>query len=228
MTRKLFLLLLLMVTVVQASDAVSGVQIANKGVLVAAGVRIEILHFSAGWKMVSQSANMRQDVVKKGATDTVVNGVFEAPSGVLTVQETITPLKSTDSEEGCTVCYTIKGAAAVPTEMAVVDMSLPIADFASSTIDIDGKPFSFPLKFEKLQLGIPSSAKMISIPTANGLLVIKGNGLNLLLQDNRKYNGNTYSLRFVMDLPPDKKLLQSTLSMEIFVLPNPVLPTAQE
>lgn len=221
MRRSVMLLWLLLTTVgINAAELAPGIKLEPKGTIVAAGIRMMVLHFSTNWKMLSQSAHIKQDTQKQEGDTTIVDGVFEIPGGVLAINERISPAKTANAEAGCAITYTLKSDPRVHTEQAAVTLTLPVADYSSTTMEIDGKSFTLPVEFDKFHLDIPGKMNHLVLPTAKGNLIIQGHDLRVVIQDDRKYGTESFSFRILMDFPADKQLAQSTLTFHIFVIPN--------
>ncbi len=97
--------------------------------------------------------------------------------------------------------------------------SMPIEKYCGRELLIDGKKVTLPLEFHK-KAGhaiYGGEASELMIPTVNGKITFRGR-FGVVLQDNRAFNGDTYSLRLLFT-PARGKMDKSSLDLAITVEP---------
>ncbi len=223
--RKMLLcaLLLCLPATVSAADLAPGIRQGKAGVITAAGVRIELMHYATGWKGTSQGSNLQEEKQEVNGNITTLRGVLASAGGALQFSLQTTPVRSAQSGTGCGLSYRLTSEAPVGTQTAAVVFKLPVETFAGGVLNVDGTSVPLPLEYKNLLLPTPATARQVSIPTEQGVLTIRGAELRLTLQDDRQFKSDTFSLRLIMK-GADAALTDASLPFELFVLPYRVTP----
>jgi hypothetical protein len=181
-----------------AGEFPAGTEILPGGQFTFAGQSFGIIHFNLEWTPETQSIAAIKSApgypVKKA-------GEFQL-RGKLTrgfdIEEQITATDSGAIRYSCR----LGSAAGVPTNELSLFTHLSVDNFAGQKIFCDGKEILLPKQFdEKAASNLIFNAagvKKISLPVENGLLNIEGN-FKVLLQDDRKYSAEQFSLRIRFD-----------------------------
>jgi len=182
----------------QPSDAVEvapGFKLGANGAIEIGDISAEVGHFDGDWTVSEQHDVFKASAPNPPATQPsshVVTGVFVSASG---------PFNLTDRMEaaGDGVHFSADMASDKPVETNELHMSfsLPVKSVGGKKAMIDGEPTllpSEPAKQGEAQLISKDNVHKIEIPTATGTLIITGN-LNMLLQDDREWNDDRFSLR---------------------------------
>lgn len=87
------------------------------------------------------------------------------------------------------------------------------------TVFVDGKAVQLPGRYSTMTLLSRSKAKEFRFPVAGGYeVLVTGNPLRLTIQDNRKFENDTFAFRFGAS-PRSGKLRESKLSLSFRILP---------
>ena len=94
------------------------------------------------------------------------------------------------------------------------------------TVFVDDKPVSLPGKYSVMTLLSKSNAKEFRFPAAGGYeVLVSGNPLRLTIQDNRKFENETFSFRFSAK-PGSGKISESKLSLSFRIVPVAIQPVS--
>lgn len=174
------------------------------------------------WKLVSQESKAFQMQKKSGNEQ---NFHLEAnitipglPKGSL--QETVKQKSADQWNYHAVICFT----EAAEFAQIALGISLPVETFQKRELSIDGRKLKLPAKFSPKNDSCIFKGRVndLILPTRNGKLIFRGN-FDILLQDNRSYRGNTYSLRFFFT-PSRGKITRSSLELSITYSPYHSIP----
>ena len=170
------------------------------------------------WRAFSQESKYFEVKDRSGkSADYRMNGIFKMPDlpeatlAVMLKQESATQWK-----------YRAEIGFSETAELAQIGLStsMPIEKFCGRELLIDGKKVVLPLEYKEGASHMISSAKVKSemvIPTLDSRITFRGQ-FEIVLQDNRAFKGNTYTLRLLCT-PPRGKLSSAALDLTILVEP---------
>ncbi len=212
--------------VATAADIPKSVKVSESGAFLIDGISARINHYGEGWTRVFQQdvtvardqgfPSFQGDVwVLKGSL--LVSGI------PLAIEQRMTP-----SPDG-TVRYevAVNAEVSVPTSEISLVLELPVGTFAGRILKVGDAAWALASEYDESgfqrrmesfgTLEIPGS------PGSNSRIVIKGDG-EVLLQDDRKFALDTYSLRFRFNPYAGKEFKQGKLALEMAVLPYDTTP----
>ncbi len=88
--------------------------------------------------------------------------------------------------------------------------------YAGTTIRVDGKPFTLPEKFQERVAMQAEQVRSIELPFSGGRATFTGN-FELLIQDNRGFNQNSFDIRFYLVPPSQSKVETAELKLGIAI-----------
>jgi len=201
----------------QPSDAVEvapGFKLGANGVIEIGDISAEVGHFDGNWTVSEQHDVFKASEPNPPATQPssgVVTGVFVSESGPFNLTERM-------DAAGGGVHFSAAMASDKPVETneLYVSFSIPVASVSGKHAMIDDQPTllpSEPAKEGEAQLINKDNVHKIEIPMPTGTLIITGN-LNMLLQDDREWNDNRFSLRLNFS-PASGQLKESKIEFQM-------------
>ncbi|MGA2443393.1 MAG: hypothetical protein ABSH08_20770 [Tepidisphaeraceae bacterium] len=201
----------------QQSDAIDvapGFKLGVDGVIEIGDISAEVGHFDANWTVSEQHDVFKAQEPNPPATQPsshVVTGVFVSESGPFNLTERM-------DAAGGGVHFSASMASDKPVETNELYMSfsMPVSSVGGKQALIDGQPTllpSEPAKPGEAHLIDKDGVHKIEIPMPTGTLIITGN-LNMLLQDDREWNDDRFSLRLNF-LPASGQLKESKIEFQM-------------
>ena len=207
-----------------SAEVSPGITLSKNGILNIGDLRLGVVVYAPGWQYSSQAGNLSETdtTTKTGAT--TITGILTNAAGKLNFSQSIAPKSGSSGEKGCRVSFRLSSESGVAAEIAALTISMPINIMAGLEITADGKGYPLPVAYSGEQrVPFPATAKLLHIPTARGIVAIAGENLQLFLQDDRKYEGSTFSLRITLN-GDVKKITDATLAIDLFMQPYRFLP----
>ncbi len=175
-----------------------------------------ILHYDDKWRSTTQhSKRMKVESVKGGD----LQGELTTASGqVFSLSQKIVRVSADE------VRYSVNltSAQAVVTNQVCLSFNLPLVDFGGSKLKFDDKEITLPGDTFKDMSLLHSKAKTVVLPLNGAHLVLSGD-FYCVLQDNRKFKSDTFSLRLLLN-PPKGGITASTLAVDIKLVPVSATP----
>lgn len=164
------------------------------GAFVLDSVVFEIYHITDTGKMFMQHEGIRQADGSPHLADELVelNGIIPSPNGTFDIHETLRPT----GPNAFKYETTLHSAAGLPTNFLALHAILPAERYAGQNVVVDGAIVALPEKVGggSELLRKPFANKAL-IATPGGIITIEG-PVDLLVQDDRRYNTDTFTLRF--------------------------------
>ena len=199
-----------------AAELPETVNFSNNGSFRIGDAEFYIQNYSPTWKPALNSSwqNRKATLNKNGLTLSAVMPVDWRKADVV---ETITP--TGDMEFRLDFQAKFREPAVVNALHGV--FQLPAEKM---TVFVDGKPVSLPGKYSVMTLLSKSNAKEFRFPAAGGYeVLVSGNPLRLTIQDNRKFDSDTFSFRFGAE-PGSGKIKESKLALSFRIIPVKLQP----
>jgi hypothetical protein len=192
----------------EAVDVAPGFKLGANGVIQIGDISAEVGHFDDNWTVSEQHDVFKASEPNPPATQPsshVVTGVFVSASGPFNLTERI-------DAAGGGVHFSAAMASDKPVETNElhVSFSLPVKSVGGKQAMLDGQPTllpSEPAKQGEAQLISKDGVHKIEIPTPTGTLILTGD-LSILLQDDREWNEDRFSLR--LNFSPDSGQLKES------------------
>ena len=184
------------------------------------GVNLTVMHYNDQWKMSVMDKNyFRPDTVPLTEMNRNLNwtGEWTVKGGQFHVSEIITP----DSGGGLGIIATFSNPAPVPTNNLGFNLSLPADDMSGRTIIMDGVQIRLPEVADKIVLTQQKAVRRIVILVNERMLELRGE-FEALIQDNRKFGNNSFSLR-IYGVPASGRLTESRLALTVDFKPVSVV-----
>ena len=201
-----------------AAELPETVNFSNNGSFRIGDAEFYIQNYSPTWKPALNSSwqNRKATLNKNGLTLSAVMPVDWRKADVV---ETITP--TGDMEFRLDFQAKFREPAVVNALHGV--FQLPAEKM---TVFVDGKPVRLPGKYSVMTLFNKANAKEFRFPVAGGYEVqVSGNPLRLTIQDNRKFENETFSFRFSAK-PGSGKISESKLSLSFRIIPVAIQPVS--
>lgn len=218
--KKISVILLLFATCLYMAGAVSreAVEVSSKGSLKLGELTLSATCYEAGsWKAVSQEDSRFRISSRSGdAADFRLQGSFVLPG-----------LPENSFEE--TVCRKSSGAWSYrakirfcsPAELAQAGLAarLPVGTFCGRKLLVNGREIALPQEYRqgKTHTIFNKQVSEAVLPLSECRVVLRGN-FSLLLQDDRAFGSDNYTLRLLFT-PPRGKMTESTVEIEIDAVP---------
>lgn len=181
--------------------------------------KFAVTHYGKDWKRKSQSDRAvvpDAGFPKKDGNLWNLKGKFlTASGGNFLFDEKLDKI----SADSVNYLASVTNQEGIYTESLSLQIELQIAGMAGRKVQIDGKDVVFPLDFntEKWMITTKGGVKDFNLPLMSGRLSVKGD-FSLIIQDNRKFNSNTYSVRISFN-PAKGEIKDSTLKLAISFAP---------
>ncbi len=190
--KKILTVLILGISFIAYCKLIPSMNIDKKGVIKFPNGYIQVDYKGRNWI----SSSNRHVVPDKGfpketATDWTMDGMWNVKTGEhLKYLQKIVKLSN--------LKYLFEANTSSKEKFSPNEISLTIGlkakHYKGNALLIDGKKIEFPANFSKIRLYGKKKAQKLSIPTTSGMLNFTGN-MNLIVQDNRKWNLDEYSVR---------------------------------
>ena len=182
------------------------IKVNEKGSLKIKDIQGELVHFNKNWKRSTQKEGNFQVIKDKE------NQAFKAEWNLDKIIEVSETLKAINNNAiSYETLFTAKED--IPTNTLCLSLNLPVNSFAGRTILFNDNKISLPVSYEKMILFSNKNIHKLSFVVDSKKLTIEGNW-DVLLQDNRKFNTETYSIR-LMCSPSRGNIRNSSLKAKI-------------
>ncbi|RRJ98314.1 hypothetical protein Ga0100231_001595 [Opitutaceae bacterium TAV4] len=212
------------------ADDIPGFEIGKDGRFRMDGLEAKIGHFDAEWKHTDQSrlnpasGYPRIDPASKIwqiRGDISVKTTTPAASTLLTIAEQFSPAPSGSAREFHLTCRVAEAdpTVGIPTRETSLQINLPVTLTAGRAIRFDSETHILPVELGKSQLLTrPAAHHTLALPATTGTVIIEGN-FALILQDQRQWQGRTYTARLRFSPPPgqDKRLPSGGSSLDVTI-----------
>ncbi|MGD0463515.1 MAG: hypothetical protein ABSB74_13605 [Tepidisphaeraceae bacterium] len=196
------------------TDLAPGFKLRTSGGIDIGDLYAEVVHFDDNWKEVEEH-DVFQPTVQAPATQPsskLLTGDFAVGAGTFKLTEQIDP-----TDAGIHFSATMSSDKALATNEMSVALNLPVATFGGKKIVVDQQAVAMPA--EPAAKGEPhifdkEDAKEIDLPTAAGTLIITGDNLNILVQDDREWGDPRYGLR-IRFTPGDGQITSSKIDLQM-------------
>jgi hypothetical protein len=182
----------------QPSDAIDvapGFKLGSNGAILIGEFSAEIGHFDGSWTISEQHNAFKPADKNPPATQPsshIISGVYTSAAGPFNLTEQMDAIG-----DGVHFLAHMTNDKEVDTNELYLSFSLPVKSFGGKRVMIDDEPTLLPPDPSKpgaAMLIAKEDVPKIEIPMPTGTLTIAGN-LNLLLQDDREWDNDRYSLR---------------------------------
>lgn len=157
-----------------------------------------VCHYDKDWKSVVQNKQSMSDIVGEGASlrgklTTVAGGVFELSQSLNVL-----------ADGAVDYSLRLESAQEIPTNQLCLSLRLPVEEFAGKSVLLGERAVELPQNMPEDNVVLATvKAGRIVLPMLDGKLVISSESeLSCLLQDNRKFNNQSYSLRINVTRDP--------------------------
>jgi hypothetical protein len=196
------------------TDLAPGFKLRTTGGLDIGDMYLEVVHFDDNWKEVEEH-DIYQPTVTSPTTQPsskVLTGDFPVGSGTFKLTEQLDP-----TDAGVHFSATMASDKAIATNELSVAINLQVATFSGKQITVDGD--AVPMPAAPAPKGDPhifdkDGAKEIDLPTSAGTLVITGDNLSVLVQDDREWGDQRYGLR-IHFTPSDGQITSSKIDLQL-------------
>ena len=186
-----------------AAELPETVKFSNNGSFRIGDAEFYIQNYSSAWKP-SLNGNWQNRKAKLNRSGLTLSAVMPVGGQKADVTEGITP--TGDAE------FPLHGVFLVPT--------------AEMMVFVDGKPVRLPEKYSVMTLLNNPNAKEFRFSVAGGYeVLVSGNPLRLTIQDNRKFDSDTFSFRFGAE-PGSGKIKESKLALSFRIIPVKLQPVS--
>lgn len=215
--RKFCLALLLSaigLTAVVGGEAVSlgRFQVNPNGVIEFEHASLSMVFYGDHWK---KSAGQAHNAVKPDAGyprmeegNWVLRGTFTVPGGAFATEQVIRPR----GDDAIELAITLRSAQPVATDELAMLLFLPTNPWAGQPAVIDAKEIALPQKFDKTELFPRRPYSELQL-RGKEKWTIRG-GAKMLMQDDRKYNAQSFSARIAFT-PDSGALTQASIKLEL-------------
>lgn len=183
------------------------------------GVNLSIMHYNEQWKMsVLDKNSFRPDSVSLAEMNRKLNwtGEWTVKGGQFRVSEIITG----NPGGGLDINATFSSPTPAPTNNLGFNLTLPADEMSGRTINMDGVQIRLPEGADKIVLAQQKAVRKIVILVNDRMLELSGE-FEALIQDNRKFGINSFSLR-IYCVPASGSLTGSRLTLTVDFKPVPV------
>ena len=199
-----------------AAELPETVKISNDGSFRIGEAEFCIQNYSPSWKPASNS-NWQNRKVKWSKNGLTLSAVMPVDWRKADAVETITPTGDAEFQldfqakfREPTVVNALHGVFQLPA--------------GKMTVFADGKPVSLPERYSAMTLLSRSNVKEFRFPVEGGYeVLVSGNPLRLTIQDNRKFDSDTFSFRFGAE-PGSGKIKESKLALSFRIIPVKLQP----
>jgi hypothetical protein len=196
------------------TDLAPGFKLRTTGGLDIGDMYLEVVHFDDNWKEVEEH-DIYQPTVTSPTTQPsskVLTGDFPVGGGTFKLTEQLDP-----TDAGVHFSATMSSDKAIATNELSVAINLQVATFSGKQITVDGE--AVPMPAAPAPKGDPhiydkDGAKEIDLPTPTGTLVITGDNLSVLVQDDREWGDQRYGLR-IHFTPSDGQITSSKIDLQL-------------
>ena len=201
-----------------AAELPETVKISNDGSFRIGEEEFCIQNYSPSWKPASNS-NWQNRKVKWSKNGLTLSAVMPVDWRKADAVETITPTGDAEFQldfqakfREPTVVNALHGVFQLPA--------------GKMTVFADGKPVSLPERYSAMTLLSRSNVKEFRFSVAGGYeMLVSGNPLRLTIQDNRKFDSDTFSFRFGAK-PGSGKIKESKLALSFRIIPVKLQPVS--
>ncbi len=158
-------------------------------------IQAALMHYSDQWSPARQdqkTVNFEPSPAPNAAGERHYAGTFAHQAGGAPFQlELILTPQAAD-----TLHYVARVTRAEPvaTNELCLALRLPLDSFAGRTLKFDGQPLALPAEYKDMTIRPAGAVSEIILPLATGKLILRG-ALKVMVQDNRKFNGNDFAMR---------------------------------
>jgi hypothetical protein len=196
------------------TDLAPGFKLRTSGGIDIGDLYAEVVQFDDNWKEVEEH-DVFQPTVQTPATQPsskVLTGDFAVAPGTFKLTEQIDP-----TDTGIHFSATMSSDKALATNEMSVALNLPVAIFGGKQIMVDQQ--AVPMPAQPAAKGEPhifdkEDVKQIDLPTPAGTLTIIGDGLSILVQDDREWGDQRYGLR-IHFTPADGPITSSKIDLQM-------------
>jgi hypothetical protein len=178
-----------------AVDVAPGFKLGSNGAILIGEFSAEIGHFDGSWTISEQHDAFKPADKNPPATQPsshIISGVYTSAAGLFNLTEQMDA-----TGDGVHFLAHMTSDKEVDTNELYLSLSLPVKSFGGKRVMVDDQPTllpSDPSKPGSAMLIAKDGVQKIEIPMPTGTLTIAGN-LGLLLQDDREWDNDRYSLR---------------------------------
>ncbi len=192
-----------------AAELPDGVQFNKDGSFRVGDAEFIIQNYSPSWSPSANSSwkDRKDKLGKDGLSLSATMRVGTQPAAVT---ETITPT----GENSFSLKFDAKFAEKATVNALHGAFMVPAG---AMTITVDGKAVKLPADYKEVSVYSNSKAKEVTFEVAGGnRITVSGNPLKLMVQDNRKFGGETFSLRFGAT-PNSGQMTEAALALDFKV-----------
>ncbi|HSI85783.1 MAG TPA: hypothetical protein VK970_18510 [Candidatus Methylacidiphilales bacterium] len=176
---------------------VDGLQTAPGGIFNFGGNEFQVKHFDPVWK-----ASVQSQLIPEPGFPKVTGDEWEL-QGKVPVEGAASPLTLTEKlkrvdDNSFRVSYLATHPNGLPTKSLSLTVEIPIDLGASQTVTLDNTASVLPAQFRDVVVLTNPRVRSITLPARNGDIMITsdvGTMMNVLVQDDRKFGADTFSIR---------------------------------
>ena len=159
------------------------------------GLSFGLAHFDSSWLRTAQNyATLTPGKVPASVEgEFLLDGVFRVRGGEFQLREKVKAI----GENSISISISLRSDQGVHAGELMFDTFLPHRDFVRDGIGINGKKIGFSAQYDEKNRWLESKSgegTTVTLPLPEGILTIRGD-FRAFLQDDRKFNFNTWSLR---------------------------------
>jgi len=179
---------------------------------------IAIVHYDDKWGMagLDKGSFIANPGPKPTANKYILDGKWSVKSGVFHLNGAV----SRSQDGGALVDLSFKSDTPVPTRLLAANVAIPIDGMAGKSIIVDGTPVKLPELFGDMMVFRKAKVEKVVLMLKQRTLEIQGK-FELFIQDNRKFNGNSYSLRLYAT-PSEGSIAEAKLNFSLKLKSIPV------
>ncbi len=194
------------------SRPVSRIKVDYKGIVEFNDINLIMTHYNSKWHNSTQGRREFEVLSKKtNREDTriIAKWVLTPKNDFFNVTENV----QKTGPGSWNYSAMLESATGIKTNNLCVSMSIPANIWGGQVISIDGQDFTFPVKYKKMTLLRKVKVKKIILYNNSKGMLFEGN-LDILLQDNRKFNSDMFELR-IMFSPDHGDITRSSISFDM-------------
>ena len=201
-----------------AAELPATVKFSNNGSFRIGDAEFYIQNYSSSWVPL-QNGSWQNRKAKLGTNGLTLSAVMPVGGQKADVSETIIPTGEAEFRLDFQAKFR---------ELTLVNALHGVFQLPAGkmTVFVDGKAVQLPGRYSTMTLLSRSKAKEFRFPVAGGYeVLVTGNPLRLTIQDNRKFENDTFAFRFGAS-PRSGKLRESKLSLSFRIVPVAIQPVS--
>jgi len=191
-------------------------KISKNGSMQVDNAKISIVHYGKDWRGNSQSTSSikpDKNYPELDENSWILKGLFlTADNEAFSINQNIKKL----SDSSISYEASLFNQEGIFSEALAIQLEIPVNGMAGREVNINENKIKLPVDYDENKWLLFSSGniKKVSIPLNSGRLSIEGD-YSLLIQDNRKFDNTSYSIRLAMS-PSKGVIKESFINLKIY------------